>query len=156
MAGVSSSAPTVTVRVPAKINICLGVGPLRPDGFHGLQTIFHALELYDTVTAAPAEQISLSVSGPEGAGVPVDEHNLAWRAAAALRARVPNTDGGQADSTLRASSGVALQVAKSIPVAAGLAGGSADCAGALVACDMLWETNTHIDVTEHSGGLPRA
>ena len=59
---------SVTVRVPAKINLQLAVGPLRPDGYHGLVTVFHAVSLFDDVTVAPAETDSVTVSG-EGAGL---------------------------------------------------------------------------------------
>ena len=82
---------SVTVRVPAKINLQLAVGPLRPDGYHGLVTVFHAVSLFDDVTVAPAEADSVTVTG-EGAGlVPEDGNNLALRAVRALRAalRVP-------------------------------------------------------------------
>lgn len=116
----------VVVRVPAKINLHLSVGPRRPDGFHDLMTVFLAVSLYDEVTAAAADGLSLSVSGEGSAGLPLDERNLAWRAAEALAeyAGVP------ADAS--------LTLVKEIPVAAGLAGGSADAAATLVACDELW------------------
>src|SRR5579875_724608 len=115
---------SVRVRVPAKINLHLAVGPLRPDGFHELTTVFAAVDLYDEVTAVPAHGLSLRVFGaPE---LPTDERNLAWRAAALLA----ETTGVPAD--------VALTVRKAIPVAGGMAGGSADAAAALVACSHLW------------------
>jgi 4-diphosphocytidyl-2-C-methyl-D-erythritol kinase len=119
---------SVTVRVPAKINLQLAVGPLRPDGYHGLVTVFHAIGLFDMVTVAAAEADSVAVTG-EGAGqVPADGGNLALRAVRALRAVV----------AAQAGPGVAVTINKRIPVAAGLAGGSADAAAALVACNELW------------------
>src|SRR5580692_6208469 len=79
---------SVTVRVPAKINLQLAVGPLRPDGYHGLVTVFHAVSLFDDVTVAAAETDSVAVTG-EGAGlVPEDGNNLALRAVRALREAV--------------------------------------------------------------------
>jgi 4-diphosphocytidyl-2-C-methyl-D-erythritol kinase len=117
----------VTVRVPAKLNLALLVGPAGADGYHRLATVFAALDLYDTVTAVPARDLSLVVTGPEGAGVPADHTNLAWRAAVAVA--------GQA----RRPAAVALRIDKHIPVAAGLAGGSADAAATLLACDRLWQ-----------------
>jgi len=125
---------SVTVRVPAKINLQLAVGPLRPDGYHGLVTVFHAVSLFDDVTVAPAETDSVTVSG-EGAGlVPEDGDNLALRAVGALRAALADrAAAGGAD-------GVAVTIAKRIPVAGGMAGGSADAAAALVACNELWGT----------------
>jgi len=84
---------SVTVRVPAKINLQLAVGPLRPDGYHGLVTVFHAVSLFDDVTVAPAETDSVTVSG-EGAGlVPENGDNLALRAVRALRATLANRAG---------------------------------------------------------------
>jgi 4-diphosphocytidyl-2-C-methyl-D-erythritol kinase len=136
IAGVHPTTPTINVRVPAKINIYLGVGPLRPDGFHELTTIFQALELFDTVTARPAQTLSVTLAGPESTGLPADERNLAWQAAAAL-----------AEHWHR-DPAVALHIDKAIPVAAGLAGGSADAAGALAACDALWQTATPASVLD--------
>jgi len=119
---------SVTVRVPAKINLQLAVGPLRPDGYHGLVTVFHAIGLFDMITVATAAADSVTVTG-EGAGqVPADGDNLALRAVRALRAVV----------AAQAGPGVAVTINKRIPVAAGLAGGSADAAAALVACNELW------------------
>jgi len=119
---------SVTVRVPAKINLQLAVGPPRPDGYHGLVTVFHAIGLFDMITVAAAEADSVAVTG-EGAGqVPEDGDNLALRAVRTLRAVAP----------AQAGPGVAVTINKRIPVAAGLAGGSADAAAALVACNELW------------------
>lgn len=127
---------SVTVRVPAKINLQLAVGPLRPDGYHDLVTVFHAISLCDDVTVAPAETDAVRVKG-EGAGqVPEDTNNLALRAVAALRAA---TEERAAAADRDASpSGVTVTIGKRIPVAAGLAGGSADAAAVLVACNELW------------------
>ena len=124
----------VTARAPAKVNVHLGVGPLRADGFHELHTVYLAVSLFDTVTAQPGEGLSLTVTG-EGVGasagadsVPSDRSNLVWRAAELLARHA----GVPADA--------AIDVHKAIPVAAGLAGGSADAAAALVALDALWDT----------------
>lgn len=117
----------VTVRVPAKLNLGLSVGALREDGFHELRTVFHALDLYDTVTATPADTIELELSGPESQRLPADQTNLAWRAAELL-AKHAGVDAA-----------VRLQIDKRIPVAAGLAGGSADAAATLLACARLWQ-----------------
>jgi 4-diphosphocytidyl-2-C-methyl-D-erythritol kinase len=119
----------VTVRVPAKINLQLAVGPVRPDGYHALVTLFHAVSLFDEVTVVAADEMALSVTGEDAAAVPVDESNLAWRAARAL-ARAADVRAGA----------VRIDIRKKIPVAAGLAGGSADAAATLVACNELWQT----------------
>ena len=116
----------VTVRVPAKLNLQLAVGPSRADGYHDLVTVFHAVSLFDEITAEPARRDGVSVSGEGADRVPADGDNLALRAVAALRAEVPSAPG------------VHITIAKRIPVAAGLAGGSGDAAAALVACNELW------------------
>jgi 4-diphosphocytidyl-2-C-methyl-D-erythritol kinase len=118
----------VTVRVPAKLNLHLAVSDLRPDGFHDLVTVFHAVSLYDEVTATPARDLSMAITGEGADELPVDEGNIAWRAAMAL-ARHTGVDPA-----------VRLDIVKGIPVAGGLAGGSADAAATLVACDALWGT----------------
>ncbi|MFE1950205.1 4-(cytidine 5'-diphospho)-2-C-methyl-D-erythritol kinase [Streptomyces sp. NPDC059524] len=121
---------SVTVRVPAKVNVQLAVGPARPDGFHDLANVFLAVGLYDEVTVTEADAFSLTCTGPGSDQVPLDRTNLAARAALALAERH-----GLGDPKVR------IHIAKDIPVAGGMAGGSADAAGALVACDALWGTN---------------
>ena len=83
----SSAVPllrSVTVRVPAKINLELMVGPLRPDGFHHLATVFQAVGLYDDITIEPAPDWGITVTGPYADLVPADDTNLALRAARLL------------------------------------------------------------------------
>lgn len=118
----------VVARVPAKINVILRVGPRRPDGFHGLATAFHAVSLWDTVVASAADDIAVQVGGPFAEGVPDDETNLAHKAVRLFADEVG------------VARGVQLRIHKGIPVAGGLAGGSADAAAALLACDELWAT----------------
>jgi 4-diphosphocytidyl-2-C-methyl-D-erythritol kinase len=119
----------VTVRVPAKVNLQLAVGPPRADGYHPLVTVFHAVSLFDEVTVLSADKTSLTVTGEDAAAVPLDRSNLAWKAASALVKA----------AGLRGSA-VEIQIRKRIPVAAGLAGGSADAAATLLACNELWQT----------------
>ena len=134
---------SVTVRVPAKINLRLAVGPLRPDGYHGLVTVFHAVSLFDDVTVVPAETDGVTVSG-EGAGlVPENGDNLALRAVRALREALAERAGATGTGEVADAPGggrVAVTISKRIPVAGGMAGGSADAAAALVACNELWGT----------------
>lgn len=121
----------ISVRVPAKVNLQLSIGPLRPDGFHELVTVFHAVDLSDVVhvrTAAPGSGITVEVTGRDVADVPLDDSNLAVRAVALLA------------KTCDVSSDVHITIEKLIPVAGGMAGGSADAAGALVAADALLGT----------------
>jgi 4-diphosphocytidyl-2-C-methyl-D-erythritol kinase len=123
---------TVTARVPAKVNLQLAVGPVRADGYHDVATVYHAVSVFDEVTVAPAKRDSVAVIGEGANSVPLDGRNLATRAAGAL-ARAARA------ATLDAP-GLAIQITKRIPVAAGLAGGSADAAATLVACNELWGT----------------
>jgi 4-diphosphocytidyl-2-C-methyl-D-erythritol kinase len=118
---------SVTVRVPGKVNLFLAVGDLRDDGYHELTTVFHAVSLFDEITVRNADVLSLEVSGEGVEEVPTDHRNLAWRAAELLAEHVGR------------SPDVAISVEKSIPVAGGMAGGSADAAAVLVAINALWE-----------------
>jgi 4-diphosphocytidyl-2-C-methyl-D-erythritol kinase len=126
---------TVTVRTPAKINLGLSVGAPAPDGWHPVATIYQAVSLYDEVKARPADDgdFTITVTGEGQDVVPLGDDNLAVKAARLL-AKEAEID-----------SGVALSIHKTIAVAGGLAGGSSDAAGALVACDALWGTNASRD-----------
>jgi 4-diphosphocytidyl-2-C-methyl-D-erythritol kinase len=126
-----SAAAAVTVRVPAKVNLQLAVGPARADGYHSLVTVFHAVSLFDEVTVRSAERMSVKVTGEDAAAVPAGKTNLAWQAVVALAA---------AAGRKPRESAVLIEIRKRIPVAAGLAGGSADAAATLVACNELWRT----------------
>lgn len=130
----------VTVRAPAKINLQLGVGPARSDGFHALATVYQAIGVYDDVTVARAlegEATTLTVvgEGVDVSDVPTDSGNLALRAAVLLAEHA-----GLGDPP------VAMRIHKRIPVAGGMAGGSTDAAAALLACDTLWGLGTPSDV----------
>ncbi|MGH3823090.1 MAG: 4-(cytidine 5'-diphospho)-2-C-methyl-D-erythritol kinase [Pseudonocardiaceae bacterium] len=116
----------VTVCAPAKVNLHLGVGNLRWDGYHELVSVFHAVSIVDEVTVAATDEPGVQVYG-EGAGtVPTDRSNLAWRAVLLLAEHVGRRP------TVR------VVLRKAIPVAGGMAGGSADAAGTLVALAGLW------------------
>ncbi|RNM11894.1 4-(cytidine 5'-diphospho)-2-C-methyl-D-erythritol kinase [Nocardioides pocheonensis] len=124
------------MRAPAKINLHLGVGPSREDGYHQLATVYQAIGLYDDVTATEADDWSVSVTVTadlDASEVPLDGSNIAIRAGHLLCAH---------HGIERAAR---LEIAKSIPVAGGLAGGSADAAAALVALDRLWDLQTSDD-----------
>jgi 4-diphosphocytidyl-2-C-methyl-D-erythritol kinase len=133
---VSAFPKSVTAVVPAKINLALCVGGLRRDRFHELATVYQAVSLFDDVEVtrrSAGSGIRVTVAGGEVEGVPTDSGNLAWRAAelVATEADVePDVD---------------ISITKRIPVAGGMAGGSADAAGALLACDVLWRANLHRD-----------
>src|SRR5580700_3731507 len=63
ISAIRPAAAAVTVRVPAKVNLQLAVGPVRTDGYHSLVTVFHAVSLFDEVTVAPAERTSITIEG---------------------------------------------------------------------------------------------
>ena len=126
----------VRVQVPAKVNLALSVGPLGADGFHELATVFQAVSLYDEVTLTSrndSDGLRVEVSGPESVGVPLDSDNLAWRAVA----KVAQAAGVSPD--------VNITISKGIPVAGGMAGGSADAAAALLAARTLWDVDIDLD-----------
>lgn len=124
---------TWTVRAPAKINLHLGVGAPREDGFHPLHTVYQAVGICDDVTVSRSPGWSLGVTVPDWMDpdlVPVVGDNIVDRAARLL------ADHHGIDAHAEVS------IAKSIPIAGGMAGGSADAAAALVALDRLWEVGT--------------
>ena len=125
----------VHVRAAGKINVYLGVGLPGRDGYHPLATVFQAVSLFEDVYAEPATDFSVTIVGDEADSVPTDERNLALQAAMLLA-----TDAEY-------GGGVHLEIHKTVPVAGGMGGGSADAAAALVACDALWQTgftSTHL------------
>jgi 4-diphosphocytidyl-2-C-methyl-D-erythritol kinase len=127
---ITSTEPVITARVPAKVNLQLAVGPVRPDGYHGVITVYQAISLFDEVTVRPADKTRIVVSGEDAELVPTGPTNLASKAVTAL-ARATGR---------RGRSAVRIEIRKRIPMAAGLAGGSADAAATLVACNELWRT----------------
>jgi 4-diphosphocytidyl-2-C-methyl-D-erythritol kinase len=152
--GAASNALRIRVRIPAKINLFLSVRGTRPDGYHELVSVMQTVTLHDTVMAQldddpvaahPAARrlmaLAFSVEGP--AEVPADEGNLAVRAARALMdelgiGTVAATCNGAVPRTR-------LHLGKGIPVAAGMAGGSADAAATLLALNHLWEAGLDRD-----------
>ena len=116
---------SVRVRAPGKVNLYLAVGARESDGYHPLATVFQAVDLFEDVTATTSDRLELTMTG-RAAGLPTDESNLAIKAANLLAAH--------AGIEPRAR----LEIHKRIPVAGGMAGGSADAAGTLVALDRLW------------------
>jgi 4-diphosphocytidyl-2-C-methyl-D-erythritol kinase len=119
----------VHARAPGKINIYLSVGAPGADGYHEVASVYQAVSLYEDVWASAADDFTIAVTGSvDVGGVPLDESNLAVRAARLLASEAGWTGG------------VHLDVHKNVPVAGGMGGGSADAAAALVACDALWGT----------------
>ena len=129
----------VVVRVPAKINLQLAVGPLGADGFHEVTTVFQAISLFDDVTLKHGQEnsgISITLSGATSNGVPATDENLAVRAAKLMAEKYD------------LSTDLAIHLKKEIPVAGGMAGGSVDAAGVIVAMDALFEIGLSRDEME--------
>ena len=132
----------VVIRVPGKVNLGLSVGPLDSDGYHELVTVFQAISLFDDVTVqygAEGTGIILEASGSTSAGVPLDSSNLAYKAADIMIRRFQLT------------SDISIHLKKEIPVAGGMAGGSADAAGVIVGMDSLFELGLSRDELQRIG-----
>ena len=120
---------SVTVRVPAKVNLQLSVGPKEADGYHNLVSVFQAISIFDDITiklGEPGSGLTISISGDQTHGVPADANNLAAKAVVLISKEY--------DLTVDAH----IEIKKSIPVAGGMAGGSADAAGAILGIDYLY------------------
>jgi 4-diphosphocytidyl-2-C-methyl-D-erythritol kinase len=137
-------ARTVRVKAPGKVNVSLDVGPLRADGYHSVASVYLAVSLYEEVAATSTQTPGITVSiSPEstldldGLDIPLDENNLAYKAAAMM-----------ADVSEHAT-GVHLEITKRVPVAGGMGGGSADAAATLLACDALWNSGLSRDELAH-------
>ncbi|WP_077490460.1 4-(cytidine 5'-diphospho)-2-C-methyl-D-erythritol kinase [Sinomonas mesophila] len=135
---------SVRAKAPGKVNVSLQVGPLRPDGYHSVASVYLAVSLFEEVTATstlePGITVSLSPESTlelEGVEIPLDESNLAVRAARLM-----------ADVSERAT-GVHLEITKRVPVAGGMGGGSADAAATLLACDALWDSGLSKEELAH-------
>jgi 4-diphosphocytidyl-2-C-methyl-D-erythritol kinase len=116
--------------VPAKVNLQLAVGPREADGFHNLVTVFQAISIYDDVTitkSEPGSGITITITGDHTHGVPADSTNLAVQAAQLIA--------DEYDFVIDAH----IEVKKSIPVAGGMAGGSADAAAVIVGLSELYD-----------------
>ncbi len=132
----------VVARVPAKVNLQLSVGPLGSDGYHEVTTVFQAISLFDDVSVATAPNgngLSIDISGQTSNGVPADNSNLAIRAAELM---IKNYD---------LPIDLEIKLKKEIPVAGGMAGGSADAAGVIVGIDSLFELGLSRDEMESVG-----
>lgn len=126
----------IRVRVSGKINLALRVGAVRPSGYHPLATVFQSVSLFDEVGVRWAEPGSFSVTtiGDQAGQVPTGRRNVAVQAAMLLAEEYgPHRFGAE------------IVVRKTIPVAGGMAGGSANAAGALLACSVLWDLDISPD-----------
>jgi len=120
------AADTLVVRAPAKLNLHLRVQSKRPDGFHDVETVLQSVAMHDVVTLVSRPgPLAIRCGTP---GVPLDETNLAWRAAE----RVAGVIGR------RGADGIEIRLDKRIPARAGLGGGSADAAATLLGLAGVW------------------
>lgn len=140
MRAVSKKSVFTTATAPGKINLFFAVGDVQPSGYHPVASLYAATSLVEKVTVREADEpgISLSISlNPDSplveleatgefdvATIPLDERNLAWKAAAAVLERLELSPNER---------GVAIHISKAVPVAGGMGGGSADAAAALKA-----------------------
>lgn len=149
----ASASSCVRVRVPSKVNLFLAIRGRRPDGYHDLVSVLQTLSIYDTVQArldsvnaahpAARRVMELAFTSDGRGEVPADDRNLAVRAARCLMAAIgvgTRERDGHPDVPL-----TRLHLSKDIPVAAGMAGGSADAAAALIALNHLWEADLDRD-----------
>lgn len=128
----------VAVRVPGKINLQLSVGPLQRDGYHELATVFQSVSLFDEVTVSQIES-GIEITSDSKSNIPLDKENLAFRAAEIMCRKFD------------IETGLAIKIKKEIPVAGGMAGGSADAGGAIVAIDSLFSLGLKRDEMERIG-----
>lgn len=144
----SAGLQRVVVRAPGKVNLSLAVGGQDERGYHQLATVFQAVGLYETVTAARWEAgapdpgaLELTLSAHVAGSVPLDGTNLVLRAAELLRERWGITEGAR------------LHVEKHVPVAGGMGGGSADAAATLLALSLLWGIDAPAEELRALGGI---
>jgi 4-diphosphocytidyl-2-C-methyl-D-erythritol kinase len=137
----------VRVKAPGKVNVSLQVGPLRPDGYHSVASVYLAVSLFEEVTATSTPEPGVTVSlGPDSTldvdslDIPLDERNLAVKAARLMAEMTENP------------TGVHLTITKRVPVAGGMGGGSADAAATLLACDALWGSGLSREELAHVAG----
>lgn len=128
----------VAVRVPGKINLQLSVGPLQRDGYHELATVFQSVSLFDEVTVSQIES-GIEITSDSKSNIPLDKENLAFRAAEIMCKKFD------------IETGLAIKIKKEIPVAGGMAGGSADAGGAIVAIDSLFSLGLKRNEMERIG-----
>ena len=128
----------VTVRVPGKINLQLSVGPLQRDGYHELATVFQSVSLFDEITVSEIDK-GIEITTDSKSNIPLDKENLAYKAAEIMKKKFD------------IETGLAIKIKKEIPIAGGMAGGSADAGGTIVAIDSLFSLGLKRDEMERIG-----
>ena len=132
-----------TVKVPAKINLSLKVAPLAKDGYHPLATVFHAVSIYDEVTISKVRpgQEEISVAGNDAEKVPTNKDNLVSKAITEIAKHVNQPIHSR------------IHIHKAIPIAGGMAGGSADAAATILGINNLWDFHLSVRSEEHTSEL---
>lgn len=120
------------VSAPAKINLTLDVLGKREDGYHEVKMVMTTIDLSDQITLRKLEEEKIIIHS-SGGNIPTDERNLAYQAALLLK------------KEFHIKGGVAIDIDKQIPVAAGLAGGSSDAAATLKGLNQLWNLGLSIE-----------
>ena len=124
---------SIEVQVPAKVNLQLSVGPKEADGYHEIVTLFQAISIFDTIKISASDKFELTLKGDYTNGVPLDNSNLVYKAVELMVEK------------FGIDKNLAIEIDKSIPVAGGMAGGSADAAATLLAIDGLYGLNLSKD-----------
>lgn len=155
--GSAVNTPAVSVSAPGKVNLFLALGAARPDGYHPLNTVFAQIGLSETVTVTPLPALTTTASQPASTApaaqtgsprielaltrpdnnVPLDHTNLAYRAAQAVAQQAAQRGLDTPD--------VHILLDKAVPVAGGMAGGSADAAATLKACNEFWQVGLSLE-----------
>ena len=133
-------ANQVSVRVPGKINLQLSVGPLQRDGYHEVATVFQSVSLFDELTISENDGDGIEIAAEGKSAIPLGKENLAYKAADLMRKKFD------------ISTGLLIKIKKEIPIAGGMAGGSANAGATIVGIDALFSLGLKRDEMERIGG----
>ena len=133
-------ANQVSVRVPGKINLQLSVGPLQRDGYHEVATVFQSVSLFDELTISENDGDGIEIAAEGKSAIPLGKENLAFKAAELMRKKFD------------ISTGLLIKIKKEIPIAGGMAGGSANAGATIVGIDALFSLGLKRDEMERIGG----
>lgn len=133
-------ANQVSVRVPGKINLQLSVGPLQRDGYHEVATVFQSVSLFDELTISENDGDGIEIAAEGKSAIPIGKENLAFKAAELMRKKFD------------ISTGLLIKIKKEIPIAGGMAGGSANAGATIVGIDALFSLGLKRDEMERIGG----
>ena len=130
----------MSVRVPGKINLQLSVGPLQRDGYHEVATVFQSVSLFDELTISENDGDGIEIAAEGKSAIPLGKENLAFKAAELMRKKFD------------ISTGLLIKIKKEIPIAGGMAGGSANAGATIVGIDALFSLGLKRDEMERIGG----